>query len=103
MGYPHANEPSDYDVLVLDASYKQSLAATRSLGRAGLRVALGESIIQLPESGGLPAFRSRYCARSVVLPSYAGDGAAFAAAVMEFVREHSTRVIIPGGIRRSLR
>lgn len=97
MGYRHANEPDGYDVLVLDASYKQSLAATRSLGRAGLRVALGESMIQLPESGGLPAFRSRYCARSMVLPSYSGDGAAFATAVMEFVREHPTRVIIPGG------
>src|ERR1041385_3900810 len=35
--------PGRYDILVLDASYKQSLACVRSLGRAGLKVAAGES------------------------------------------------------------
>ena len=32
-----ANGSGDYDVLILDASMKQSLASVRSLGRAGLR------------------------------------------------------------------
>ena len=88
---------SSFDALVLDASYKQSLATARSLGRAGLRVAMGESASQCPPSGDLPAFHSRHSARNVVLPSYAGDGARFAAAVVEFVRAYPTRVIIPGG------
>jgi hypothetical protein len=30
-----AGRPEKYDVLVLDAAYKQSLASVRSLGRAG--------------------------------------------------------------------
>ena len=89
--------PDGFDILILDASYKQSLASARSLGRAGLRVAMGETVIQCPELGTLPAFRSRYSAGNVVLPSYSGDGSAFAAAVIEFVREHPTRVILPGG------
>ena len=41
-------------------------------------------------------FKSRYCARSVVLPNYATDAEAFATGVIEFVREHPTRVVIPG-------
>ena len=86
-----------FDILILDASYKQSLASARSLGRAGLRVAMGETAIQCPALGTLPAFRSRYSASNVVLPSYSGDGFAFAAAVIDFVREHPTRVILPGG------
>src|SRR5260221_4693281 len=86
-----------YDILILDASYKQSLAAARSLGRAGLRVVLGESQSQLVTSGRVPAFRSRYCARSLILPSYCGDGSAFGAAVVDFVRRHPTLAILPGG------
>ena len=41
-----AQGPGDYDILVLDASMKQSLASVRSLGKAGLRVAAGESSAQ---------------------------------------------------------
>jgi predicted ATP-grasp superfamily ATP-dependent carboligase len=86
-----------YDILILDAAHKQSLASARSLGRAGLRIALGESLAQYPPGLPLPAFRSRYCARSVVLPSYATDPASYAAAIIAFVREHPTRVVLPAG------
>ncbi len=86
-----------FDVLILDASYKQSLASARSLGRAGLRVAVGECTTQCPPSGNLPAFYSRYSAGNIVLPSHAGDGTGFGMAVVEFVRAYPTRVIIPGG------
>jgi predicted ATP-grasp superfamily ATP-dependent carboligase len=88
---------SDYDILILDAEHKQTLAATRSLGRAGLRVALGESLTQYRESPPIPAFKSRYCSRSVVLPGYAEDPDAYAAAVVEFVRQNPTRVVLPAG------
>jgi predicted ATP-grasp superfamily ATP-dependent carboligase len=87
----------EYDVLVLDAAYKQSLASVRSLGRAGLRVAAGECSAECDLSRPVPAFRSRYCAGRVVLPSYAADATAFAAAVVDFVREHSTRMVLPNG------
>jgi predicted ATP-grasp superfamily ATP-dependent carboligase len=89
--------PGDYDILVLDASMKQSLASVRSLGRAGLRVAVGESIAQLDPAVPVPAQRSRYCLRSLVLPDLVGDTAAFIAAVVEFVRDHSPRVVLPTG------
>jgi predicted ATP-grasp superfamily ATP-dependent carboligase len=86
------------DVLILDASYKQSLATARRLGRAGLRVALGESEDKCGgTSDWLPAFRSRYSACNLVLPSYASAPDAFAARVIEFAGEHGVRVVIPTG------
>ena len=94
-GSPQAH--ASYDILILDAEHKQSLAAARSLGRAGLRVALGESLVQYRARPPLPAFCSRYCARTLVLPSYADDPAGYAAGVIEFVRANPTAVILPAG------
>jgi predicted ATP-grasp superfamily ATP-dependent carboligase len=91
------DESYRYDVLILDAEYKQSLASARSLGRAGLRVALGVSSSECGPGMSVPAFTSRYCARNAVLPSYAGDGAEYAAAVVAFVRENPARVVLPTG------
>jgi predicted ATP-grasp superfamily ATP-dependent carboligase len=87
--------PDAYDVLLLDAASRQSLASARSLGRAGLRVALGECFAECDPSVPVLAFRSRFSAHNVVLPSFATDIRAFAAAVVEFVREHRTRVVLP--------
>lgn len=84
-----------YDILVLDAACKQSLASVRSFGRAGLRVAAAECFVECDPSLPVPAFRSRHCARSLVLPSYAADPTGFAAAVVAFVRQHPTRVALP--------
>lgn len=84
-----------YDVLILDAGTRQSLASARSLGRAGLRVALAECFAECDPALPVLAFRSRYCARSVVLPSFATDAPGFAAAIIDFVRAHPTRVIMP--------
>jgi hypothetical protein len=88
-----AHEP--YDVLILDAGSRQSLASTRSLGRAGLRVALAECFAECDPSLPVLAFRSRYSAHSVVLPHFVTDPAAFGAAIVSFVREHPTPVILP--------
>jgi predicted ATP-grasp superfamily ATP-dependent carboligase len=92
-----ANGSGDYDILILDAAMKQSLASVRSLGRAGLRVAAGESVAQFDQAVPLPTFRSRYCLRSLVLPDLVSDAPAFIAAVIEFVRKHSPRVLLPTG------
>lgn len=99
---PHARSEAahgqgDYDILVLDASMKQSLASVRSLGRAGLRVAAGESVSQFDPAVPLPTFRSRYCLRSLTLPNLVNDAPAFIAAVTEFVRDHSPRVVLSTG------
>lgn len=88
-------DPGSYDVLVLDAATKQSLASARSLGRAGLRVAVAECFAECNPSLPVLAFRSRYSARNLVLPSFAADAAAFSADVIDFVRAHSTRMVLP--------
>jgi predicted ATP-grasp superfamily ATP-dependent carboligase len=86
-----------YDVLVLDASIKQSLASVRSLARAGLRVAAAESPARLDSILPLPTFRSRYCARAVTLPDLVYDTQAAVGAILDFVREHSVNVVLPTG------
>jgi len=92
-----AGRSGSYDILVLDASYKQTLVSVRSLGRAGLRVALGECYAECDPSLPILAFQSRYSACNVVLPSYATDPYGFADAILEWVREHPTRVVLPAG------
>jgi predicted ATP-grasp superfamily ATP-dependent carboligase len=92
-----AGELETYDILILDGSCKQALTSARSLGRTGLRVAIGESAGQYRFGLEPPAFHSRYCARSVALPDYVGDPAPYVAAVIAFVRDHHVRVVLPMG------
>ena len=98
MSAPHSRTSASdrYDILVLDASYRQSLATVRSLGRIGLRVAAGESMDQC-EHFPVRSFRSRYSSYNMVLPAITSDGSEFGAAVVEFVRKHPTRVVLPTG------
>ena len=84
-----------YDILVLDAASRQSLASVRSLGRAGLRVAMGESSGEFRPPLPVLSFTSRYCARTVLLPNLITDVKGFGAAVVDFVRENPTRVVLP--------
>jgi predicted ATP-grasp superfamily ATP-dependent carboligase len=88
-------KPDGFDVLVLDAATKQSLACARSLGRVGLRVATGECFAQCDPRLPVVAFRSRYSVHNAVFPSFAVDPGAFAASVLEFVSEHATRIVLP--------
>jgi predicted ATP-grasp superfamily ATP-dependent carboligase len=57
------------DVIVLDASLRQSLAAVRSLGRRGLAVAAADV------TAAAAAFRSRWCRRHFVCPAALGTDA----------------------------
>jgi predicted ATP-grasp superfamily ATP-dependent carboligase len=84
-----------YDILILDAGWRIATTITRSLGRAGLRVALAESATQYSAAHKPPAFSSRYCARTVDLPDYTSDPAPFIDAILAFVREHRVRVVLP--------
>jgi predicted ATP-grasp superfamily ATP-dependent carboligase len=95
----HAANAYEFDVVVLDGGARQSLVCVRSLGRAGLRVVVGETCEDIDRTHPALGFRSRYAARSVVLPSFTPDASAFVAAVLDFVREHPTRVVIPSGDR----
>lgn len=89
--------PVEFDILILDASYKQSARSAKNLGRAGLRVALGASVDECTAPGRLPAFRSRYSACNLVLPSFASEPAAFADRIIEFVQKHHIPVVLPTG------
>ena len=97
MALGHLNEPDSYDILILDAALRQSLASARSLGRVGLRVAAGECITDCGPSRPVLTFRSRYSSRNVVLPGITADGMEFGDAVVEFVRKNPTRVVLPSG------
>lgn len=60
-------------------------------------MAVGECFVDCDPSLPVLAFRSRYSARNVVFPSYATDPLGFADAVVDFVRENPTRVVLPIG------
>jgi predicted ATP-grasp superfamily ATP-dependent carboligase len=87
----------DYDVLILDGSHKHSLTSARSLARAGLRVAVGESVGQYPPRHEPPSFQSRFVARALVLPDYVTDPEGYVEAIIAFTREHGIRVVMPVG------
>jgi glutathione synthase/RimK-type ligase-like ATP-grasp enzyme len=84
-----------YDVLVLDAAFKQSLASVRSLGRAGLRVAAAECFAECDPRLPVAGFRSGYSSLNQILPSYVADASAYGAAIVDFVHQHPTRVVLP--------
>lgn len=86
-----------YDILILDGECKQALTSARSLGRAGLRVAIGESVGQFRFGLTPPSFASRYCARAVTLPDYVSGPAPYVDAITEFVRDHHVTVVLPTG------
>ena len=85
-----------YDILILDAAYKQSLVSAQSLGRAGLS-GIARVYADCDPSLPVAAFRSRHSSRNMVLPNYAADPVAFGSAVVDFVRAHPTRVLLPAG------
>jgi len=94
------------DALVLDGIGRQALVTTRALGRLGLRVTTAESSDMCrprfdrgsrATAGlrGLPTFASRWSQRGDILPSYHVDPTAYAQALLDLVRAHPTRVLIP--------
>jgi len=92
---PPGRAAYEYDALVLDAGSRQALATLRGLSKIGLRVAMGECFAECDPALPVLAFRSRYCAHELVVPSFA-DPEGFAAGVADFVRAHPTRLVLPG-------
>ena len=82
------------DVLLLDAGAKQTLEAARSLGRAGLRLTLAEC--RDPTGGPRPpAFWSRWARATTFFPDFGQSPDEFAAAVLDWVTETRTAVVLP--------
>jgi predicted ATP-grasp superfamily ATP-dependent carboligase len=83
------------DALVVDASMRQALVATRSLGRAGLRVGTAESP-DLPDSSSrLPVFASRWSSWKALLPTYHCDPDLYARCVLGLADRQRLPVVIP--------
>ena len=76
-------------VLVTDGGQRSALAATRSLGRAGFQVIVGETTKRCL------AAVSRYCAGSVTYPSPYDDETRFLEALLEGVARERIDVIVP--------
>jgi predicted ATP-grasp superfamily ATP-dependent carboligase len=76
-------------VLVLDGNTRSALAATRSLGRRGVKVVLGD------ETNRILSAASRYCSASFRYPPPRDNPGGFVAAVMAECGRHNIAVIFP--------
>jgi predicted ATP-grasp superfamily ATP-dependent carboligase len=76
-------------VLVTPGNLRSALAVTRSLGRRGIRVTIAD------DGGGGLAGASRYCQRTVRVPSPARSADAFVSAIREEASLGKHRVVIP--------
>jgi hypothetical protein len=83
------------DALVIDASLRQALVATRSLGRSGLRVGTAESPDLTHPRLGAPAFASRWSEWNAALPSFHGNPDTYARSVLEVAGNHKAQVVMP--------
>lgn len=75
--------------IVLDGEQRSALAVTRSLGRRGIRVAVGS------ESSPCLSSSSRYCAESFVYPSPCSDPAGFRRVLLNFTIESGPSILFP--------
>ena len=82
--------PRRLDVLLLDGETRQTLTSTRALGRSGLKV--GVAGAQRDEA---PAMHSRWCNTSVLLPPLDTSPRDYADALLRFLDENPTSVVVP--------
>jgi cation diffusion facilitator CzcD-associated flavoprotein CzcO/predicted ATP-grasp superfamily ATP-dependent carboligase len=76
------------DALILDASQRQSLVTLSELGRAGLVARCVET------HSNTPAFASRWCALSAVVPDFARDRTAYTDALLGLCSEDRPRALL---------
>ncbi|MGH9291725.1 MAG: ATP-grasp domain-containing protein [Acidimicrobiales bacterium] len=81
--------------LVLDAEYKQALAAARSIGRAGGVVCLAASCPAAAEGWTVPALWSRWVTSGEVIAGVAHDPTRYAEGVLDAVVRRRTEVVLP--------
>jgi predicted ATP-grasp superfamily ATP-dependent carboligase len=77
------------NVLVTDGNQRAALAVTRSLGRRGITVLVGEA-----NTGSL-ASSSRYCRRHITYPSPYLDPEGFDRFLLNFLQQNGVEVVIP--------
>jgi predicted ATP-grasp superfamily ATP-dependent carboligase len=89
--------PATTDALLVDGSFRQALVAVRSLGRAGLKVAVAEAPDVCDPSFRVPPFSSRWSTWHSPLPSYKEDPDGYSAFLLDLVGDRPTRVLLPSG------
>ncbi len=77
------------DALITDASNRPGLVALRELGRGGVVTCAVDA------SPGAPAFVSRWCAVSAVVPDFILNQDAYIDALLDLCAEHQPRALIP--------
>ena len=82
------SETGELDALMIDAAQRQALVAVRELGKAGLRVGAAEC------APGAPAFASRWCATSALLPPFTERDDAFLDALLALCQTRRPRALI---------
>src|SRR5205823_3837938 len=87
-----ARRRGEIDVLVLDAHYRQALAAVRALGRAGLAVG---AVACESDASWAPALRSRWCRLAAIVPDFDREIDRYVDAVLRLIDEHSPRLVLP--------
>jgi predicted ATP-grasp superfamily ATP-dependent carboligase len=81
--------PGGLHALFLDAAQRQALVGLRELGKAGLAVGAAEC------HPGAPAFTSRWCTLSAVLPDFSVDRDGFIDALLRLCDSHHPQTLIP--------
>jgi predicted ATP-grasp superfamily ATP-dependent carboligase len=84
--------PAALDVLLLDAQYRQTVAAVRAFGRAGLTVG---AVACESDRDVAPALASRWCTMRASVPDLADGSDAYIDALLRIVKDHAVRLVVP--------
>ena len=77
---------------MLDAHYRQALAAVRTLGRGGLAVG---AVACVADASWAPALKSRWCQLTATVPDFDNEVHCYVDAVLDLLDQHPARLILP--------
>jgi predicted ATP-grasp superfamily ATP-dependent carboligase len=80
------------DILLLDAEYRQTLAALRVYSRMGLSAGV---VASASEAAGAPALASRYAQVQAIAPDFATDPDGYVDALLELLELYPARMLLP--------
>lgn len=83
------SDAGEVEALILDAAQRQALVAVRELGGAGVRVCAVEC------HAGAPAWVSRRCTASALVPDFTYHPDAYVESLLELCEKRRPRVLIP--------
>ncbi len=80
------------DILLLDAEYRQTLAALRVYSAMGLKAGVVATAI---EASGAPAFATRYARVCAIVPDFAANPEGYVDALLELLDLYPAHMILP--------